>query len=46
MRNKLIEFLVAIAARLARHEDVKACLEMSLADIRFWHGGAPLVAKL
>lgn len=36
-KELLVELLLFIALKLARHADVRACLDMSLSDIHFWH---------
>jgi hypothetical protein len=40
MRAQVIETLLSLALRLARHADVRACLGMTLADVEDWHSGA------
>jgi hypothetical protein len=37
MKQILVELFVFIAWKLARHTDVRVCLEMTLSDIQHWH---------
>ena len=41
MRKLIIEALLKIALKLARHPDVHACLDMTLRDVQAWHRGYP-----